>query len=240
MTDLTLVAFNAHAGVHGRRRLAGQRFDLAGALRAFDADVIVIPEAYRPDRGPDPIAETAATIGELYEFVLGRERLDPWPHLVRRGPGTGHRSLAVITRLPTRRVGDLSVGRVVGDPARARAALHLELDVDGRPLQLVAVHLTSRLPHGPPIQLSRLRRLLPEPPPPAVVAGDFNFWGPPVRALLPGWRRAVVGRTWPARRPHSQIDHVLVRGGVTAVSGEVLPDVGSDHRPVRVRLRLSS
>jgi endonuclease/exonuclease/phosphatase (EEP) superfamily protein YafD len=88
------------------------------------------------------------------------------------------------------------------------------------------------------VQLHRLRRALPASPPPLVVAGDFNLWGPPVRMLLPGWRRAVVGRTWPARRPHSQIDHVLVRGDVTAVTGEVLSDVGSDHRPVRVRLRL--
>jgi endonuclease/exonuclease/phosphatase family metal-dependent hydrolase len=172
----------------------------------------------------------------VHELALGRERLDPWPHLVRRGPSDGTRTLAVITRLPARRVGELPVGRVAGDPAQARAALHLELDVHGQPLQLVAVHLTSRLPHGPPLQLTRLRRLLPEPPPPVVIAGDFNFWGPPTRALLPGWRRAVVGRTWPARLPHSQIDHVLLRGDVTALSGEVLPDVGSDHRPVRVRL----
>jgi endonuclease/exonuclease/phosphatase family metal-dependent hydrolase len=207
-------------------------------LHAFNADVIVLAEAYRPDHGPDPVAEVAAELGTLHELPLGRERLDPWPHLVRRGPGTGRRTLAVITKLPSRRVGELPVGRVVGDPARARAALHLELDVDGRPLQVVAVHLTSRLPHGPPLQLARLRRLLPVPPPPAVIAGDFNFWGPPVRALLPGWQRAVVGRTWPARLPHSQIDHVLVRGEIGVLSGEVLADVGSDHRPVRARLQL--
>jgi endonuclease/exonuclease/phosphatase (EEP) superfamily protein YafD len=65
----------------------------------------------------------------------------------------------------------------------------------------------------------------------------LNFWGPPAAALLPGWRRAVRGRTWPAHRPHSQIDHVLVRDDVEALGGEVLPDVGSDHRPLRVTLR---
>ena len=43
------------------------------------------------------------------------------------------------------------------------------------------------------------------------------------------------GRTWPARRPHSQIDHILVRAATAprCVHDEVLPDVGSDHRPVR-------
>jgi endonuclease/exonuclease/phosphatase (EEP) superfamily protein YafD len=71
-----------------------------------------------------------------------------------------------------------------------------------------------------------------------VIVGDFNLWGPAVSALLPGWRRAVRGRTWPAHRPHSQIDHVLVRDDVKVVDTAVLDEVGPDHRPVRVTLRL--
>jgi endonuclease/exonuclease/phosphatase family metal-dependent hydrolase len=70
-----------------------------------------------------------------------------------------------------------------------------------------------------------------------VIVGDFNLWGPAVTALLPGWRRAVRGRTWPAHRPHSQIDHVLINRHLTYVNGEVVGDHHSDHRPVRVRLR---
>jgi endonuclease/exonuclease/phosphatase (EEP) superfamily protein YafD len=85
--------------------------------------------------------------------------------------------------------------------------------------------------------MSRLLPQLPPPGRPAVVAGDHNFWGPGVVAFLRGWKRAVRGRTWPARRPHSQIDHILVRSGTEVLSSEVLPDVGSDHRPVRARLR---
>ena len=101
--------------------------------------------------------------------------------------------------------------------------MHLELDVDGTPVDLVGMHLTSRLPYGPPIQLRRLAPQLPPPGRPAVVAGDCNFWGPGVRAFLPGWRRAVRGRTWPASRPHSQIDHILVRARRSASStSEVL------------------
>jgi endonuclease/exonuclease/phosphatase (EEP) superfamily protein YafD len=74
---------------------------------------------------------------------------------------------------------------------------------------------------------------------PAIVAGDCNFWGPGVRAFFRGWHRAVRGRTWPAAHPHSQIDHVLVRpADVEVLDGRVLPDLGSDHLPVRVELRL--
>jgi endonuclease/exonuclease/phosphatase family metal-dependent hydrolase len=49
----------------------------------------------------------------------------------------------------------------------------------------------------------------------------------------------VRGRTWPSRRPHSQIDHILVRkdSGVVVLDSAVLPAVGSDHRPVRATLQ---
>jgi endonuclease/exonuclease/phosphatase (EEP) superfamily protein YafD len=51
------------------------------------------------------------------------------------------------------------------------------------------------------------------------------------------WRRGVTGRTWPAARPHSQIDHVLVRpGDVQVVDAAVLDACGSDHRPLFARL----
>ena len=110
-------------------------------------------------------------------------------------------------------------------------------------VDLVGVHLTSRLPYGPPIQLRRLAPQLPPPGRPAIVAGDCNFWGPGVQAFLPGWQRTVRGRTWPASRPHSQIDHILRRGAATAPrcsTARCSPDVGSDHRPVRATLRACS
>jgi endonuclease/exonuclease/phosphatase family metal-dependent hydrolase len=119
-----------------------------------------------------------------------------------------------------------------------RRVLHVELEVGNRLVDLVAIHLTSRLPHGPPLQLLRLRQLLPAAGRPSIVAGDCNFWGPPTSAILRGWRRAVRGRTWPAPRPHSQIDHILVRGNIDVADGRVLAPVGSDHLPIRAQLRL--
>ena len=62
-------------------------------------------------------------------------------------------------------------------------------------------------------------------------AGTWNFWGPPVSALLPGWTRGLRGRTWPAHRPHSQIDHILVRGARFRRSWTVHTDA-SDHLPL--------
>ena len=249
MPELTIVSFNAHAGMKPRPIAAPWRvrslakhprlgpYDLARALAGFDADVIVVQESYRPDNGVAVVETAARARGmELHENVFGRAVIDPYPHLVRSG--TGVKGLAVLTRLPSRRLPDTPIRHVWTDPASTRRALRIELDVDGNSLELIAVHLTSKLPHGPPIQMARLRRDLPPRGRRAVVVGDLNFWGPPSVALLRGWRRSVRGRTWPAHSPHSQIDHVLVRDDVEVLETEVLPDVGSDHRPIRVRLRL--
>jgi endonuclease/exonuclease/phosphatase family metal-dependent hydrolase len=65
----------------------------------------------------------------------------------------------------------------------------------------------------------------------------MNLWGPPLVLLLPGWRRAVKGRTWPAWRPHSQTDHILVSAGVGVVDGRVVYVGNSDHRAVRAELK---
>jgi len=81
--------------------------------------------------------------------------------------------------------------------------------------------------------------LLPSGPEPAIVAGDFNLWGPAVAGLFKGWRRTVRGRTYPAHRPHSQIDHVLVNAAISWSDAEVLPAFGSDHRAVKVRLAIA-
>jgi endonuclease/exonuclease/phosphatase family metal-dependent hydrolase len=58
--------------------------------------------------------------------------------------------------------------------------------------------------------------------------------------MFPGWRRTVRGATYPSHRPHSQIDHVLVNDHLECVEAEVADDRQSDHRPVRVRLRVGS
>jgi endonuclease/exonuclease/phosphatase (EEP) superfamily protein YafD len=114
----------------------------------------------------------------------------------------------------------------------------LTLDIERTAVELIAVHTSSKFYVGTPMrQLNALKRQL-EAGGPQIIAGDFNFWGPPVGMLMSEWKRPVRGRTYPGHRPHSQIDHVLVRGGIEPLSGEVLAETPSDHRPVRARLRL--
>jgi endonuclease/exonuclease/phosphatase family metal-dependent hydrolase len=242
MPELKITSFNCHSGLQARRNGVCEPYDLRAVLHGFDADVIVVQESWTPDGGTAAVREFGDAVGaEVLELKFGRARLEPWPHVPRDGDGLGDVGLAIVSRVPATNRGRLSVGTVPGDPTPERGGLHVVLDVDGVQVDLVGVHLTSRLPYGPPTQLRRLRPQLPAPGRPAVVAGDCNFWGPGVTSFLPGWTRAVRGRSWPASRPHSQIDHILVRDGegVEVVDSAVLPAVGSDHRPVRARLQFN-
>jgi len=241
MPELTITSFNCHAGLRSRRNGVCAPYDLEAALLGIDADVIVLQESWTPDGGTAVVRHVGEAVGaEVFELRFGRARLDPWPHVPRDGGGLGDVGLAVLSRIPAEMQDRLSVGTVVGDPTPERGALHVVLDVAGTKVDLVGVHLSSRLPYGPPIQLRRLAAHLPPPGRPAIVTGDCNLWGPGVEAFLPGWRRAVRGRTWPAGRPHSQIDHIMVRDadGTQVLHSEVLPALGSDHRPVRATLRV--
>lgn len=123
--------------------------------------------------------------------------------------------------------------------AAVRKAIICTVELGGGRLTLAGTHL-GHLTHGSPLQVAALRRELAAEEHPTVLLGDMNCWGPPLVAMLPGWQRAVRARTWPAWRPHSQIDHVLLRGGVRASSGAALSAAGSDHLPVRVELELGT
>jgi endonuclease/exonuclease/phosphatase family metal-dependent hydrolase len=154
-------------------------------------------------------------------------------------PGTFNIAVLVRPHLPVEatRVVPMSVLRA---DRVERAALVLDLTVEGRPLSVVGTHM-SHLHFGSHRNWAELRKALGSAArPDAVLAGDMNTWGPLVHLFMPGWRRAVIGRTWPAWRPHSQIDHILVRGSLQPTSGAVLADAGSDHRPVRTEIELTA
>jgi endonuclease/exonuclease/phosphatase family metal-dependent hydrolase len=239
MPTFSLASFNTHYGVRAGLRPATP-YDMTTALHRLAADVLVIQEVWRPDGERGSVDDAAAELGlPVHYEQIGRATMQArWPHPHADGEGTF--GIAVLTRFPVRVAEGIVVGPTRLDTVPLRRVFPVDVVVgDGVEVRLIAVHLTSRLPHGPPDQLRRLVRAVPPPGTPTVVAGDCNFWGPGVRAYFRGWQRAVRGRTWPARRPHSQIDHVLVRpGDVQVLRGEVLPDLGSDHRPVRVELRV--
>lgn len=227
---LTVATFNSHCGVDRRNR----RYDVVGAVERLDADVIALQEVWHPHDAPSFAAEAAQRLG----YELHAHRLAPGVRPCRPafapelGPAEGWFDLALLSRFPSRALDAIVLGRAPLDRAR-RVALPVEVDVPGGGTVLVAVTHISHHLFGSPGQIRHLARALPRSGRPAIALGDFNLWGPVVQLLCPGWRRAVRGRTWPAWRPHSQIDHILVNADVEVVRGEVLAATESDHRPIR-------
>lgn len=239
--EFTLAEFNAHWG-RGRFGAArGLGFDVPGLIRSWDADVVVVPESKRSSDGEGMLDELKDD-GYHVETIamMDLERRQRNRETARDAvPPRGIWELAVCSRLPVLGRKTYALGSVPTDPPGDRYALALTIAVDGVAVEVIGIHTSSKVWFLAGLQhLYGLKRRLPVGGP-QVIAGDFNFWGPPVGLLMPGWHRPVRGRTYPAPKPHSQIDHVLLRGGIEAVSAEVLPATPSDHLPIRTRLRLS-
>jgi endonuclease/exonuclease/phosphatase family metal-dependent hydrolase len=240
MAELTLGSLNLHMG-RGTGGHDAPFYDVVTACKEIDTDVLVVQEAWVPDDDEGDVLAVAAALGYQVagSFSVARATCHDQVRLVgREGPaGDGDWVVAVLSRPPVRSVSVAPVGpQLRRDPGR-RAVVRAIVDVDGSLFTVAGTHMP--LLKDPVWRLApAVRAALPGPDEPGAFAGDMNMWGWCADRLAgPGWRRVVRGRTYPAHRPHSQTDHILVNRPVTVVSSEVLPQVMSDHRPVRARLR---
>ncbi len=262
---LTLASFNIHMGMDGW----GRPYDVVAGCRSLDADVLVIQESWTPDDGGPSTAQMVAgalgyeVVAQVW-LAHGKrfgplpshsQRWAPWPSQMRKalrldkenwwsrtGPThrpfePGHWGVAMLARVAVWDTEVIHLGQLRRDPAR-RAVIKTSTDLGGREVTLFGTHM-SHISHGSHAQYRRLGNRLPHPDHAAVLAGDMNLWGPPVNSYFPAWRRAVIGRSWPAGRPHSQLDHILITPPLSVVHARVGPPAGSDHRPVVVTLALA-
>lgn len=151
----------------------------------------------------------------------------------------GTLGVAVLSRLPILDHEAIDLGRNRGDGSH-RWAISVAVPWGASTLRVVGTHM-SHFTQGSPHQLRQLREVLDSQQHESlVVAGDMNLWGPPLVSLLRGWRRAVRGASWPAWRPHSQLDHILISSALDVTGSGVSSVSGSDHRPVWADLVPSS
>lgn len=221
-------------------------YDVVTACKEVDTDLLVLQEVWVPDDEPDALVEIAGALGYVVtaSFAVARATCRDQLRLVARdgNAGDGDWMIAVLSRLPVANAEVVPIGpQLPRDPGR-RAVLSVTVDVPGpgpddTPFTVVGTHMP--LLKDPVWRLvPDIRAALPPSNQPAAFAGDMNMWGWCVDRLVPtGWRRSVRGRTYPAHRPHSQTDHILVTTAVDMVESEVVPQQMSDHRPVRARLR---
>lgn len=240
MPELTLASYNIHWG-YGPRRQGFPRFDVVEACRALDPDVLILQESWTPDEGTSDHQRVADALGMAVacDVALARSELGPPPKVTGRAThrsGDGGWHLAALSRVPVHAASVTPLPHLPLDPVD-RAVLAVDVEVDGSVLHVRGTHL-PHLEYGAHLTTRGLRRTLPPADVAGALIGDMNMWGWTIDRMVPaGWRRVVRGKSFPAHRPHSQIDHVLVTDGVEALSGEVGPHLGSDHLPIRARLR---
>jgi endonuclease/exonuclease/phosphatase (EEP) superfamily protein YafD len=196
-------------------------------LARSDADVIVLQEV------TPALAAALEPLARRYPYRKVLARDDPY-------------GIALLSRWPAVAIEPIDFA------ADGLPSLVATLDVRDRTLQVVALH--ARWPILPELQaardraLQRAARLVATRPDTTILLGDLNLtpYAPAFTRLLAasGLRDALAGEVW---RPTWQagfwplalpIDHVLVPRSACVVSHETGPYVGSDHRPLRVTLRL--
>jgi endonuclease/exonuclease/phosphatase family metal-dependent hydrolase len=231
-----VASWNIHKGVRGlgpTRRL--EIHDIGHGVEQLDADVVCLQEvrkvhrleAKRFERWPTlPQAEFLAPQG--YESVY---RTNAYTR-------HGEHGNALLSRWPviTHQHEDMSDHRL-----EQRGLLHVEIDVAGRRVHIVVVHL-GLVPGSRVRQIAQLRQYIArevEPLQPVVVAGDFNDWGEAMRRSLrhDGLVEFETRNhaTFPSRLPLVQLDHIYARG-LTAVASMVPSGRAwarmSDHLPL--------
>lgn len=240
MPELTIASFNMHWGRRPKQR-GFAPYDVVAACERLDADVLVLQESWAPDDGPSEHERVAEALGMhiACDTSLARSVIEPQPRVTGRAThrgGTGGWHLVALARIPVRAASVIPLPHLWLD-AVDRAVLALEVEQEGSVLQVRGTHL-PHIEFGAHLSTRGLRRTLPPTDQPGVLVGDMNMWGWSIdRMVGRGWRRVVKGKTWPAHRPQHQIDHVIVTESVSVLWGEVLDDLGSDHRPIRARLR---
>jgi endonuclease/exonuclease/phosphatase (EEP) superfamily protein YafD len=201
--------------------------EIISYLRKSSPDIVVLVEVDERWRAP---LETLAP---------------EWPHrrMILKG---GHSGIAILSRLP---LDELKIEFLSdGIPfVFARAT------INGTPVSIFGIHLerpiSARGTEHQSRQMAELTARLRQEPPTRLVLGDFNSttWSAAFCefALETGLRDSRIGfgiqPTWPAFLPAAfriPIDHCLVTPDVEITRREIGPNVGSDHFPVVVDLKI--
>lgn len=231
---ISIASLNAHYAIG----IDGEPFDLVGACMSLDADVIAFQEVWWPDAGGGWMQALGREGYQLSEFRQARAALSPTLAVnPKPGSSTGWWGIAIASRLPLTHPESIDMGRTPLDSVGRRAALRVRVEVgNAAHISVTTLHATHYVPFAP-LHHRRLAEGLAGSTR-SVVCGDFNLWGPLTGLAFRGWQRPVRGRSYPAHRPHSQIDHLFATNDLVVDNAEVLGEVGSDHRPIRARVAI--
>lgn len=233
--QITFASYNIHkaVGLDGRR----DPERILAVLREIDADVIALQEADRRFGRRVAVLHRRA-LAELTDYR-------PAPLAMTAEGMAWHGNVLLVRRGITIR----SVRPVALPMLEPRGAVCADLEVGGRLIRVVGMHLCLSGLH----RRGQLRAVLAHAaaglPCPTVLMGDFNEWsrhGGALRELGgelgPGWQLPLLGRSYPARLPLAPLDRIITspewRCLLSGVHHSALTAVASDHLPVFARLAL--
>jgi endonuclease/exonuclease/phosphatase family metal-dependent hydrolase len=241
---LRVVTYNVHSCVGLDGRLSPER--IARVLARLEPDVVALQEL-DVGRGRTGGVDQASAVASALAMELA---FHPTFALEEEQFGD-----AVLSRLPLRLVKAGPLPRL--GALEPRGALWVEIDVGGRPLQLLNTHLSLH-----PIERGRQVSALlgagwlgdPRAAPgrATVLCGDLNAlpWFPSCRRLARRLRDCQAGcddpprSTWGGRWSAGRIDHVFADASLAVLHVEVprdaLAQVASDHQPLVVDFALSA
>lgn len=242
--------------LHGRS-LDDGRVDvdrLAAAVTSLDADVLGLQEVDRHQPrslGADLTAVAAEAMGAVdVRFVAALSGTPGGTWMAATGdepPGSAGYGVSLLSRYPVVswrvvRLPPLQVSIPLWSPItrrpflardEPRVALAAVLDGPFGRFTVCTTHL-SFVPGWNRAQLRRLVRSLAGTREPLALMGDLNM-APAQAARVSGLRPVATAATFPTAYPRRQLDHVLVRGGLTATGpAEAVQLPLSDHRALVV------
>ncbi|WP_430425194.1 endonuclease/exonuclease/phosphatase family protein [Phenylobacterium sp.] len=240
-----IVTYNVHRCVGNDRRLDVAR--VAAVLAELQPDIVALQEldvGRRRTNHVDQAHEIAQRLSMTHHFHAAMQVEEE-----RYGD-------AILTVYPERLV---KAGSLPGLPRvrglEPRGALWVEVEIDGRPVQIVNTHL-GLVPREQQLQAAALAGPgwlgHPDCHGPAILLGDFNATASsvvyrtlvkrlqPARQLAP---RKSPTSTFPSQLPVLRIDHLFVSPGVEVhdVTAPFTPltRVASDHLPLAMDFALS-
>jgi len=241
---LRVLTINMHKGFTTFNR----RFilpELRQAVRSVSADVVFLQEVLGQHEGH---ARRLADWPQVPQYEFLAESM--WPQFAYGCNAVypdGEHGNAVMSKYPIKHHANFDVS-ITG--TEKRGLLHTIIDVPGREVHAICVHLGLLEEHRKR-QLQLLCELLAHIPEdaPIIIAGDFNDWRQRADGILNGkglqeafvHAYGVPARSFPARLPLLRLDRIYVRNAIT-VAPCVLSHKPwshlSDHVPLAVEVRL--
>ena len=232
---LRVLAYNIKHGQGMDGKVDVER--IARVIKAQQPDLVALQEVDKHCRRSGN-QDIAARLGELLGMEHRFGKAIPF-----QGGEYGN---AVLSRLPIKS----ATTHALPKSSEPRAALEVVVEVQGKPMSFVSLHLERNSGGQRNAQTKALVELFTERPHPVILAGDYNAarWSEPMKVLTDaGWDilkkndgkdiRTFHGekkRADSATTARVEIDYLVVRGLPKAkITHGVIPEeMASDHRPI--------